>query len=104
LAELGWEVDAVEAYRTVRRDIDPLVLVAAGRADAICFASPSAVNSYLDQAGNAGPGTPPLVACIGPVTAAAARSRGLEVGAEAPEHTVEGLLDALVRALAARPD
>jgi uroporphyrinogen III methyltransferase/synthase len=99
LAEAGWEVDAVEAYRTVPRPIERVVLEAAGRADAICFASSSAVDSYLDQAGEAGSTVPAVVACIGPVTAATARRRGLQVSAEASEHTLDGLVAALLGAL-----
>jgi uroporphyrinogen-III synthase len=39
---------------------------------------------------------PPVVACIGPVTAATARARGLMVDVEADVHTVDGLVAALV--------
>jgi uroporphyrinogen III methyltransferase/synthase len=99
LVEAGWEVDAVEVYRTVPSPIDRELLEAAGRADAICFASSSAVDSYLDQAGAAGSTVPPVVACIGPVTAATARRRGLHVTAEASEHTLDGLVAALLGAL-----
>lgn len=99
LAEKGWPVEAVEAYRTVPVAVSPELLAAAARADAICFASPSAVTSYLDQAGAAAAAVPPVVACIGPVTAATARKRGLEVVAEASEHTLDGLLEAIVNAL-----
>jgi uroporphyrinogen III methyltransferase / synthase len=99
LAEAGWEVDAVEVYRTLPRPIGPQLLEAAGGADAICFASSSAVDSYLDQAGAAGTSVPPVVACIGPVTAATARRRGLHVSAEASQHTLDGLVAALVGTL-----
>ena len=105
LTALGWQVDAVEAYRTVPQSIEPDQLRLAARADAICFASSSAVTSYLDQAAAALGGTsadrlvPPIVACIGPVTASTARSRGLDVTAEASEHTIDGLVDALASAL-----
>ena len=99
LAEAGWEVDAVEVYRTIPRPIEGELLEAAGRANAICFASSSAVDSYLDQAAGAGSPIPPVVACIGPVTAATARRRGLRVSAEASEHTLDGLVAALVGAL-----
>ena len=92
-------MDAVEVYRTLPRPIEPQLLEAAGRADAICFASSSAVDSYLDQAGAAGITLPPVVACIGPVTAATARRRGLHVSAEASEHTLDGLVAALLGAL-----
>jgi uroporphyrinogen III methyltransferase/synthase len=97
LSRRGWDVDAVEAYRTVAQKVEPALLAAASAADALCFASSSAVNSYLDQAGTAP--LPPVVACIGPVTAATARARGLQVHAEASEHTLDGLVAALVRAL-----
>jgi uroporphyrinogen III methyltransferase/synthase len=103
LAARGWEVDAVEAYRTVPRLVRADLLSHAAGADAILFASPSAVASFVDQAEAAGTGVPPVVACIGPITAAAARARGLAVRAEAAEHTVDGLLAALTEALPARP-
>ncbi|MGH9117028.1 MAG: hypothetical protein ACRD0A_03860 [Acidimicrobiales bacterium] len=35
------------------------------------------------------------MACIGPITAAAARARGLGVTVEAPVHTIPGLVDAI---------
>jgi len=113
LEAAGWEVTAVEAYRTVQRTIGAGTLAAAARADAICFASPSAVRSYLDQArgvlaggappGGAPPGVPPVVVCIGPATAGQARSAGLVVTAEASEHSVDGLVEALVAAMPASP-
>jgi uroporphyrinogen III methyltransferase/synthase len=98
LDQRGWQVDVVEAYRTVPQTVEPELLTAASRADAICFASSSAVTSYLDQAGAAP--LPAVVACIGPVTAAKARSRGLRVSAEASQHTLDGLVAALVSSLA----
>jgi len=91
----GWDVDVVEAYRTAPEAVSEDLLRAGGEADAICFASSSAVDSYLDQASNAGAAVPPVVACIGPVTAATARARGLEVSAEASEHTLDGLVTVL---------
>ena len=42
----------------------------------------------------------PLVVSIGPVTSATARRRGLRVDAEAAEHTIDGLVAALLNALA----
>ncbi len=101
LVRRGWEVDAIEAYRTVPQELAPELLTAAGDADAICFFSSSAVNSYLDQAGTVP--LPPVVACIGPVTAATARARGLQVDAEASEPTLEGLVAALISGLSGRP-
>jgi uroporphyrinogen III methyltransferase/synthase len=95
----GWEVDVVEAYRTVPAAADPDVLVAASAADAITFTSSSTVTHYLDLAG--AERVPPTVVCIGPVTAETARSHGLAVTAVAQEHTIDGLVAALTATLRA---
>jgi len=94
LAAAGWEVDVVEAYRTVPVDPDPAAIERARAADVITFTSSSTVERYLDMAGP--DAVPPVVACIGPVTAATARARGLRVDVEAAEHTIDGLVAALV--------
>jgi uroporphyrinogen III methyltransferase/synthase len=95
----GWEVDVIEAYRTVPAVPDPADLAAAAGADAITFTSSSTVTHYLDLAGT--DRVPPTVVCIGPVTAETARSHGLEVSAVADEHTIDGLVDALTTTLRA---
>ena len=97
LRDKGWEVDAVEAYRTVAASPPAAALVAAAKADAIAFTSSSTVTAWLGLAGDGA--TPPVVACIGPVTAATAAEHGLEVTVVAAEHTVDGLVAALVAAL-----
>jgi uroporphyrinogen-III synthase len=97
LRAAGWGVEVVEAYRTVRAAPHPHVLAAAGAADAITFTASSTVRAYLDAAG--ADAVPPVVVCIGPVTAATARDAGLAVAAVADPHTVDGLLAALVAAL-----
>jgi len=93
LRAAGWQVEVVEAYRTVAETPPAELLAEAASADAICFTSSSTVTHYLAAAGAV---VPPLVACIGPATAATARAAGLEVAVEAGEHTVAGLVDALV--------
>ena len=98
LTAAGWSVDVVEAYRTVPATPTADVLAAAAKADAIAFTSGSTVESYLDAAG--APAVPPVVACIGPVTAATARERGLDVTVVAGEATVDSLVQALVDVLA----
>jgi uroporphyrinogen III methyltransferase/synthase len=40
-----------------------------------------------------------VVACIGPITAETARAAGLTVDVVAAEHTIDGLVRALVEAL-----
>ena len=88
----GWTVEVVDAYRTVACAPDVV------DADAITFLSASAVNAYLDA--NGSDRLPPVVACIGPVTAAAARDRGVRVDVEAAQHSIDGVLDGLVARLA----
>jgi uroporphyrinogen-III synthase len=40
-----------------------------------------------------------LVACIGPVTASTAQELGIRVDVVAREHTIQGLVDAIVAAV-----
>jgi len=98
LRAAGWEVEVVEAYRTVPvGDLSAEVRAAAAAADAVAFTSSSAVTAFLEVAGPAS--LPPTVACIGPVTAATARRHGVPVDVVAEVHTLDGLVDALVSSL-----
>jgi len=97
LTAKGWRVDAVEAYRTRPATPAPDALAAAGKADAIAFTSSSTVENWLEVAGPES--TPAIVACIGPVTAETAARHGLPVAVVAADHTVEGLVTALVDVL-----
>jgi len=94
LTARGWSVDVVEAYRTVAARPDPALLEAVAAADVVTFTSSSTVTRFLEVAGP--DRVPPVVACIGPVTAATARDAGLTVTVEATEHTIPGLVAALV--------
>ncbi|HEX3542872.1 MAG TPA: uroporphyrinogen-III C-methyltransferase [Acidimicrobiales bacterium] len=98
LAAKGWAVDVVEAYRTEVAPADPETLAAAAHADAVTFTSSSTVTNYaaLVPAGGAA-----FVACIGPVTAATARAAGYHVDVVADDHSIDGLVDALVAGLSA---
>lgn len=98
LRAAGWEVDVVEAYRTVTPDVPAGALEAAASADAICFTSSSTVSNYVALAG--ADHVPPVVACIGPVTARTALEAGLTPTVVAGEHTIPGLVEALLGALA----
>lgn len=105
LRAAGWAVDEVVAYRTVE-GAHPLAALAdeVGRADAVVFTSPSAVRGYLasrDDADRALP-WPPVVACIGEVTASAARRAGVARPWVASSPTPEDLVAALAEGLAAR--
>jgi uroporphyrinogen-III synthase len=97
LAGRGWQVDVVEAYRTVWAPADESLRASIGAADAVCFSASSTVTGFL---GAYGPGAvPPAVVCIGPVTADTARRSGLAVTAVASEASVAGLVDAVVAVL-----
>nr|MDQ3915585.1 uroporphyrinogen-III synthase [Actinomycetota bacterium] len=96
LSAAGWSARAVTAYRNLPAGADSLgaAVVASGRFDVVTFTSASTVRNFLAIAGS-----PPVdghVACIGPVTADAARDAGLSVDVVAEEHTVPGLVEAIV--------
>jgi uroporphyrinogen-III synthase len=98
-------VDRLPLYRTEETDLasDPT----AGDfrqhgADAILFASPSAVQSFFDQAAALKLGAKarrPLSGSIGPTTTAAMKQLGLPVDFEAAEATLESLTEAMLRKL-----
>jgi uroporphyrinogen III methyltransferase/synthase len=95
LREVGWVVDEVEAYRTVDAPVTDEQRAQLRDAHIITFASSSAVDRFV---ANVGAGlVPPVVACIGPVTAATAEARVRHVDVVAPEHTIDSLVDELVR-------
>lgn len=103
LAAKGWVPSRVTAYRTVMARSLPAEARSAlrnGRVDAITFTSASTVRGFLGVLG--GVRGNPKVVCIGPVTARQARAHGLTVHAVANPHSVEGLIEAVERALAPR--
>jgi uroporphyrinogen III methyltransferase/synthase len=95
----GWAVTEVDAYRTVTAGpsdgVTEAALDAASNADVITFTSPSTVARYLALAGARR--MAPVVACVGPVTAEAARAAGLDVDVVADDHTAAGIVSALGR-------
>lgn len=97
LRRRGWDVEVVEAYRTQSVTPPRSVLDQVAAADAVAFASGSSVTSFVAAAGTRS--LPPVVVCIGPVTADAARQGGLPVTAVAARATVEALVDAVAGAL-----
>jgi uroporphyrinogen III methyltransferase/synthase len=97
----GWQVEVVEAYRTVAAALPDARRAELAEADMITFTSSSTVTRFLDAAGPES--VPPVVATIGPITAATAREHGLEVDIEAPVHTIDGLVDAILAWLPETP-
>jgi uroporphyrinogen-III synthase len=101
LAERGYTVEVLPVYRAVREEPDPAVLarVRDGDVDAITFTSSSTVKNFHEVAGALSDPQPTVVS-IGPVTSATARELGLRVDAEATEHTIDGLVAALLGCVA----
>jgi uroporphyrinogen III methyltransferase/synthase len=98
-------VDRFQVYENVPTDLagDPAAKDFRGRgADAILFASASAVRSFAAQpALQLAPGAKrPLAGSIGPLTSEALRQAGLAVDFETGEATLDGLVAALVAKLA----
>jgi len=94
-------VEDVAFYRTARPERLPeeaLAALAAGTVDWITFTSPSAVANFLALLPDGGGLAGVKLAAIGPVTAEALRSADLTLTVVAREHTVEGLVRAIVEA------
>jgi uroporphyrinogen-III synthase len=97
IAAKGWDVRVVEAYRTAALAPPSEALEAARDSDAILFTSASTVSSFVSAAGV--DGVPPVVVCIGPVTAEAAIDLGLKVTSVPDEHTIPAMVAVLVEVL-----
>ncbi len=96
LKELGWQVDDVTAYRTVRAAPPPAPMrdaIKAGGFDAVVFTSSSTVRNLVGIAGKPHPHT--VVACIGPQTARTAEELGLRVDVLAADPSVTAIVEAL---------
>jgi uroporphyrinogen III methyltransferase/synthase len=96
LIELGWEVDDVTAYRTVRASPPPAETreaIKGGGFDAVLFTSSSTVRNLVGIAGK--PHNVTVIACIGPATAKTAEEHGLRVDVMSAEPSVHALAQAL---------
>ena len=96
-------VDTLPVYQTEETDLakDPVAgEFRAQGADAILFASPSAAQSFFDQAPAlklAAKAKRPLAGSIGPSTTATMKQLGLPVDFEAAEANIEALVAALLK-------
>jgi uroporphyrinogen III methyltransferase/synthase len=103
LKKLGAEVDVVEVYRTVKpRGVSKKLtaLLLNRKVDVIAFTSSSTVNHFTELLKKSDlkkilRGV--VIACIGPVTADTARSRGMKVLIQPREYTIPGLGQAIAR-------
>jgi uroporphyrinogen III methyltransferase/synthase len=105
LQQLGWEVEDVTAYRTVRAAPPPASVreaIKTGKFDAAVFTSSSTVRNLVGIAGKPHPST--IVAVIGPATAKTCEEHGLRVDVIAAKPSVVELADALAGFAAARRD
>jgi uroporphyrinogen III methyltransferase/synthase len=102
LGKLGATVDTADAYKTVKPDLDVRAttrLLEERRISAITFTSPSTVEHFFELLGSSGPADllkGVLIACIGPVTAAAARRRGLHRIIQPDQHNAVALARAII--------
>ncbi len=102
LKKLGAEIDVIEVYRTVKpKGVSKklIALLENRKIDVIAFTSSSTVNHFAE----------PLkgdlkkilkgivIACIGPVTAETARSRGIKVSIQPRKYTIPGLVQSIAR-------
>lgn len=99
-------VDRLQVYRTEKTNLSSDAAAGDFRrrgADAILFASSSAVQSFVDQAAAlqlGGAARRPLAGSIGPQTSEAMRQKGLPVDFEAKTPSLDSLIDALMAKLA----
>ncbi len=99
LRKRGAEVDEVALYETVAEAPDPEELERARDADFITFTSSSTVRNFLAASENGIPEGARVIS-IGPITSEAIREAGLTVDVEAERHDIDGLVEALLDAVA----
>ncbi len=97
LQRAGWHVTTVSPYRSAPARPSAGQQLAALSADAVLFASGSAARAWVAVFGRT---TPPIVVAIGPQTAAKVQQAGLKVSLVAADHSLPGLVAALVSHLA----
>jgi uroporphyrinogen-III synthase len=99
LRAAGATVDVVVVYDT-RRPPSLATTVVEGRlasgVDLVTFASPSSVRNIAEML-DAGERAGVAAACIGPITARAAREAGFSVVVQATEYSIPGMVEAIVR-------
>lgn len=108
LHNTGADVTAINAYSTaIGRGGDPVpALLWEGKVDAITFTFPTAVRYFVRrlkaEGGSLAMLDDVIVACIGPITASAVRDYGLDVDIVPQQHTIQGLVLAIVERFSGR--
>ncbi len=104
LRKMGAEVDVVPAYQTIRPDHDTgqvREMLKKGAIDMVTFTSSSTVENFSGMFEADGEHLqewmgPMTVACIGPITARTAQSKGFTVDLIPSEYTIEAFTDSIV--------
>jgi uroporphyrinogen III methyltransferase/synthase len=99
LRKRGAKVDEVALYETVAEAPDPDELERSRDADFITFTSSSTVRNFMEASKDGIPDEAKVIS-IGPITSEAIREAGLAVDVEASRHDIDGLLNALLDAVA----
>jgi uroporphyrinogen III methyltransferase / synthase len=94
----GATVEVLHLYRTLRQPVDVAAVLAG---DLVTFTSSSTVENVLEALSAEQRGTLRAVS-IGPITSEALRGHGVEPLVEADPHDVEGLVEAVLRAVESR--
>ncbi len=97
LTAAGWRVSVCQPVRAVPATLSAGQQLAALAADAVLFASGSAARAWVSVLGTT---TPPIVVAMGPQTGADVEAAGLKVSLVATDHSLAGLVTALVRHIA----
>lgn len=103
LQAIGWEVDDVTAYRTVRAAPPPAPVrdaIKRGDYDSVLFTSSSTVRNLIGIAGKPHPAT--VIGCIGGATGKTAEEHGLTVSVIPDEASAVALVDELAHFARAR--
>jgi uroporphyrinogen-III synthase len=113
LRKAGAQVEVVEAYETVvprssRARLRTALRNPAKRPHVVTFTSSSTVKNFVELLGPAQTARHKVIAgirmaSIGPITSATLREFGLSVDIRAKEFTIQGLIEAIVGAVAVRP-
>ncbi len=101
LRERGFDLDILGVYETVQAEpnLDDLAAVQSGAVDVLTFTSSSAVANFMNMVGSFN-GPVPTVVSIGPVTSESVIAHGLTVDVEADPHDIDGLVAAVLQAVA----
>lgn len=104
LNKMGFYVDVVPAYRTIRSDYDTdrvREMLEKGAIDMVTFTSSSTVTNFIEMFESDSRNLQKwmarvAVACIGPITAETAEENGFTINLVPPEYTIESLTESII--------